>query len=114
VAMRPSWERAVNSRKNVNVLEVNASASKKLISSHPDFFDQLTVHGFPTIYFKTRNGVSLFTMPRTTENIVDFIDRNVETTGGGKKTMNGLYQRGPKKGKLKKGFRFVDGKPHKS
>ena len=105
--MKPEWNRALNQRKNVNVLEINASVYGKMKSLHPKFFDKMSVHGFPTVFAKTGNSAVPFELPRTAENFVQFMDKHVKKTGG--KPRYGTYQRGPKKGKLKKGFKFVDG-----
>lgn len=110
VIMKPEWKAAVSSRKDVDALEVNASVYQKLASKYPGFFEKMPVNGYPTMFFKDRNSTVLFTSPRTSENITNFIDVN----NGSKKRTSGVYLRGPKKGKLKRGYRYVDGVPTKS
>ena len=105
--MKPQWDRALKERKNVNALEINAMAYGKIKSLHPKFFENMTVNGFPTVFAKSGNSIIPFEMPRTTENFVNFFDKYARKTGG--KRIYGTYQRGPKKGKLKKGFKFING-----
>ena len=108
--MKPEWKAAVSSRKDVDALEVNARVYKKIVSKYPRFFEKMPVNGFPTMFFKDQNSAVLFTSPRTSKNITNFIDVN----NGSKKITSVVYLRGPKKGKLKQGYRYVDGVPTKS
>lgn len=106
--MKPQWDRALNERKNVNALEINALAYDKIKSLHPKFFDNMAVNGFPTVFAKSSDAAIPFELPRTTDNFVNFFDRHLKKKGG-RAAVYGTYQRGPKKGKLKKGFKFIGG-----
>lgn len=105
--MKPQWDRALNERKNVNALEINALVYGKIKSLHPKFFDNMAVNGFPTVFAKSSDAAIPFELPRTTDNFVKFFDRHLKKKGG--RAVYGTYQRGPKKGKLKKGFKFIGG-----
>ena len=111
--LKPVWYEALGERKNVTTFEINSTAYRTLKSTYPKFFKDIVVLGFPTIIYKSGSKLVSFDEPRTKENILKFIDKHSQSKYGGRKAMEGIYVRGPKKGKLKKGYRYVNGLPTK-
>lgn len=114
VMLKPTWHEVMGERKDVDTLEIDSNMYRRLLSTYPEFFKSIAVSGFPTIAYKSGSTVTIFDGPRTKQNIIDFIDgSNGQNKSGGSKSKTGIYVRGPKRGKLKKGFKFVDGRPTK-
>lgn len=119
--MKPEWESFIREKEfdpRFDILEIERNMIRELLSN--DFNKNLKplsgITSFPSIVLKPPSNDKPFIEfkeERTKPKMINFVEKNLKGDSK-KKPIEGLYVRGEKKGKLKKGFRFVDGKPVKT
>jgi len=132
--MKPEWKSFISenrSNPSFNIIEVERNMIHPIAAKDKDLLPLSTLTGFPSISFR-RPGVKEqveFKDARTKPKLLKFVkeesnkskkerkegDSKKQSVKGEsrKQAVEGLYSIGAKKGKLKKGYHYVDGKPQK-
>ena len=125
--MKPEWRSFVSehhSNPDFNIIEVERNMIHPIATKDKDLLPLSTLSGFPSISFR-RPGVKEqveFKDVRTKPKLLKFVkdesrksvSKNQRKEGESQKqAVEGIYSIGSKKGKLKKGYHYVDGKPEK-
>ena len=124
-SMKPEWKSFVRENRSnplFNIIEVERSMITPIVSRDPDIIPISTLTGFPTITFKApgKNEQIEYKDARTKPKLLKFAKESAKSSLPAdlkkkktKRDNEGVYSRGDKKGKLKKGYKYVDGKATK-